>query len=367
MTKKTLLTIIILIIIIVILFIIFLTFWVGRRVSVTIGKDVVGLDDELAEVLCLASLAPNSHNIQSRMVTVYPKDGRITISTDQNRRLPVVDPKDRELYISLGCYAETLVRALNAYGYDTECSYDAKGHLCNIIYKRNGSQKDADKIGLIKKRHTDKRPYISWKSIDGEVLEKITGENSNILFYDTADDGFSKIGAATMEAYEKQAYDKNAAEEFSGWLRLSDRETLEYKDGLPAELLGISGLKKILYYLFTDHESAEGDTFAHQGIATCEKQIYNCSGFIVISGDDDEASLFECGRETVRLWLNLTENCISVQPLSYAMEDDEYGKAVAKACGSLQPQMLLRVGYVDDYGENAGIRRDLSDYITVED
>lgn len=48
-----------------------------------------------------------------------------------------------------------------------------------------------------------------------------------------------------MEAYEKKAYDKNAA----------------------------------------------GDTFARRGIATCEQQVYNSSGFIVISGCDDEASL----------------------------------------------------------------------------
>ncbi|MCR4658227.1 MAG: hypothetical protein K5770_18660 [Lachnospiraceae bacterium] len=367
MTRKTLLTIIILIIIAVILFVILLTFWFGRRVSITINKDVQGLDEELQEVFCAASLAPNSHNIQSRMVTVYPKDERITIRTDENRRLAVVDPKDRELYISLGCYVETLIQALNAYGYDTEYSYDIDGHQCDIIYKKNGARTDSEKINLINKRHTDKRPYISGKSIDGEALEKCTDENSNVLFYDIDDDNFEKIGTATMEAYKKQAYDKNAAEELSGWLRLSDRETLENKDGLSAELLGISGLKKVLYYLFTDHESAVGDTFARQGIATCEQQVYNSSGFIVISGSDDEASLVECGRETVRLWLALTENGISVQPLSYAIEDDEYRKAVADVGGSLQPQMLLRVGYVDDYGENAGIRRDLPDYITVVD
>lgn len=367
MTKRILLTIIILIIITVMLFAACLILWFGRKVTVTIDKDVEGLSAELQEIFCLASLAPNSHNIQSRMVTVYPKDGLIEIRTDENRRLPVVDPKDRELFISLGCYAETLLQALNAYGYDTECSYDTDGHKCVITYKKNDSQTDTERISLIKKRHTDKRPYISGRSINGDALKNSTDENSNIRFYDMTDDGFEKIGSATMEAYEKQAYDKNASEELSGWLRLSDRESLENKDGLPAELLGIGGLKKVLYYAFTDHENASGESFARQGIATCEKQVYNSSGFIVISGNDDEASLFDCGRETVRLWLALTENGISVQPLSYALEDDEYKKTVAEAGGPLQPQMLLRVGYVDDYGENSGIRRDLSDYIAVVD
>ena len=36
---------------------------------------------------------------------------------------------------------------------------------------------------------------------------------------------------------------------------------------------------------------------------------------------------------------------------------------------ALQPeselQMILRIGYVENYGENAAIRRDLADYISV--
>ena len=375
MAKKSILMMIIIFIIIVIVFIIIVSLSLGRKVSMTIDKNVEGLNDELQDVFCLASLSPNSHNIQSWQITVYPKDDMITLGTDDSRRLQVIDPDNRELYISLGCYAETLNQALAAYGYDTECSYDADRHQCVISYKKSGTQPDFERIELIKRRHTDKRPYIDGKIIDGKILSQCLGENSNIRFYDETAEDFETIRSATMEAYKKQAFDKNAAEELSFWLRLSDRETLENKDGLPAELLGIHGIKKILYYTFTDHENATGDTFARQGIDTCEKQIENCSGFIVVSGENDEASLFECGRETVRLWLALTDNDIAVQPLSYALEDGEYRRTVAEAAGSLaendsvqsEPQMLLRVGYVEDYGENAGIRRDLSDYIVVED
>ena len=375
MGKKTILTMIILIIIIIIAFIIIMSLFLGRRVSVTIDKNVEGLNAELQDIFYLASFSPNSHNTQSWRVTVYPKDNRITLRTDESRRLQVVDPDNRELYISLGCYAETLIQAFAAYGYDTECSYDTNGHQCVISYKKTGSQPDVERIELIKKRHTDKRPFIDGRSIDKKIFDECLGETGNICFYDESAEDSETIRSATLSAYKKQAFDKNAADELSVWLRFSDRETLENKDGLPAELLGIYGFKKFLYYIFTNHENAKGDTFASQGVDTCEKQIDNCSGFIIVSGENDEASLFECGRETLRLWLALTKNDIAVQPLSYALEDDEYKRIIASIGAGLtendsalpEPQMLLRVGYVEDYGENAGIRRDLSDYIIVED
>jgi hypothetical protein len=365
MEKKSILAIIIFIILTAVVIIITMTLWLGRKAKVTVDKNVDGLDDEMKEILYLGSLAPNSHNIQSWCVTVYPEDEKIMIRPDSARRLSVVDPENREQFISLGCYAQTLMHALSAYGYDAEYSYDTGEHLCVIGYKKNGSAPDTVKADLIRKRHTDKRAYISGKSIDDDVLGNMIDEDEAISYYAAGSADFDSIRLATLTAYEKQAYDTDAASELSDWLRLSDSETIEKKDGLPAELLGIGGLKKVLYYTFTDHESAKGDTFAGQGIATCKKQVDNCSGFIVISGESDETSLIDCGRKTVDLWLSLADNDIAVQPLSYALEDEDYKAIVADTCGDVQPQMLFRVGYVGSYGENAGIRRDLSDYITV--
>ena len=56
-----------------------------------------------------------------------------------------------------------------------------------------------------------------------------------------------------------------------------------------------------------------------------------------------------------------------MQPMSYVLEDRETRAHLTKAINLSQyPQMLLRVGYVKNYGVNAGIRRDLKDYIRVK-
>ncbi len=339
---------------------------VGGKVSVHTDKEVKGLDDELKEVFYLASLAPSSHNTQGWLVSVYPEEGRAVAAADAARGLSVVDPAHREAFISLGCYAETLRSAFTAYGYETALAYDEEKHECVLSYRKTGADIQKDATRLIQKRHTEKRAFSTEKKVEPSVVSEMLAGLSHVEFHLAGSREFDAIKTATLEAYEKQAYDLEAASELSDWLRLSNREAKARKDGLPAEQLGLSGIRKFFYYLITNHENAKGKTFADQGVATCRKQLENCTGFAVVCGDNTEARLVECGRNTVRLWLALTDKNISAHPLSYALEDSAYKTMLTDALQpESEPQMILRIGYVENYGENAGIRRDLADYISV--
>lgn len=63
----------------------------------------------------------------------------------------------------------------------------------------------------------------------------------------------------------------------------TDKETVNSKDGLPAEQLGLTGFIKSIYYLTTTHESATEDSYAKQSVDTTKKQVDNCSGFFIIT------------------------------------------------------------------------------------
>lgn len=57
---------------------------------------------------------------------------------------------------------------------------------------------------------------------------------------------------------------------------------------------------------------------------------------------------------------------VALQPMSAMLEVSLYREAMREELGlSQSAQMLLRAGYVEKYGENAAVRRDLSEYITV--
>ena len=332
----------------------------GRKTNVNTDKNIQGLNEELSEIMYLGSLAPSSHNIQCWLIELYPEEGKVSIAVDPERKLTVVDPKEREQFLSLGCYIRTLEEAFLAYGYNVTYSYDESTDTMNLSYKKISDKIDPNTIARIKKRHTDKRSFDISNSSKDEYVSKLC-KNSGCEYYSFDTKEFAIIKKATSDAYIKQAYDEETAEELSNWLRLSNKETKDKKDGLSAEQLGITGIKKVFYYLFTNHENAKGKTFADQGIANTENQLNGCMGFIIVSSGDSKKELVECGIKATDIWLDLTENNISVHPMSYAIEEAEYKRQLP----SENPQMLLRVGCVKKYGENNAVRRDLSDYIKV--
>ncbi len=357
----------ILIIAAIIVFILLLTLLIlAKPVKIKSDKDLTGVSSELQEILYLASLAPNSHNIQSWKTVIHPTENYLSITIDEERKLNVVDPKDRELYISLGCYAETMIKSFSAYGYETDLSFITDDNGLRIDYSKKSNQTDLNIIELIKKRHTDKRAFNGSAPVDANGFVDFSDSSAGIYYYPADRDGFELIKSETLSAYTEQAYNEEIAEELSNWLRLSNKEAIENKDGLPAEQLGISGVKKAFYYLFTSHDSAKGESFAKQGISTTEKQLNGLSAFVIVSSENNPIDLILCGMKTVDLWLKLTDANISVQPMSYAIEVSKHRDLLENELAVDNIQMILRIGYVDDYGTNAAIRRDLADYITVK-
>jgi hypothetical protein len=71
------------------------------------------MSQQMIEMVRSATLAANGHNTQPWKFAI--RQDVIEIYPDYSRRLPVVDPDNRELWISLGCALENLL--LVRYGY----------------------------------------------------------------------------------------------------------------------------------------------------------------------------------------------------------------------------------------------------------
>jgi hypothetical protein len=75
----------------------------------------------LHKLVRAATLAANGHNTQPWKFALQPEG--IEIRPDLSRRLAVVDPENRELWMSLGCALENLLVAAHASGYATQVTY----------------------------------------------------------------------------------------------------------------------------------------------------------------------------------------------------------------------------------------------------
>ncbi len=77
-----------------------------------------------------ATLAASGHNTQPWKFVAQQNE--IEIHPDYSRRLAVVDPGDRELWISLGCALENLLVAAQAAGYASDVTYPDAAEFIHI-------------------------------------------------------------------------------------------------------------------------------------------------------------------------------------------------------------------------------------------
>nr|QNO41475.1 hypothetical protein PPGKDJHO_00006 [Methanosarcinales archaeon ANME-2c ERB4]QNO48095.1 hypothetical protein DOJOGAGO_00003 [Methanosarcinales archaeon ANME-2c ERB4] len=87
----------------------------------------------------------------------------------------MVDPDNRELYISLGCALENLVIAAKCAGYDPEVKYFPAGEpdeCLSVTLKHGNVTGDDDLFHAISRRHTNRREYNK-QQIPAADLKKI--------------------------------------------------------------------------------------------------------------------------------------------------------------------------------------------------
>ncbi|MHC1723827.1 MAG: hypothetical protein AB9836_11575 [Aminipila sp.] len=339
----------------------------GKEVTVKPDKQLEGVDEEVENILYYASLAPNSHNAQMWGIELHPKDGELYVGIDETRVLDVVDSSKREAYISLGCYMANLQTAFEAYGYDIKLDIydkpDENGFISKVTYAKAREKINYATLKAIEKRHTDKGAYKDTR-IAPEIAETITLDNS--ICYLDGSDNFEYLKKGTLDAIMVQSANQAYRDELAEWMRFSDSEVLKKQDGISAEQMGLKGIVKSFYYWTTDHESAKGDTFANQGINTAKKQLEGCKGILAVTGDNTIKGWINAGLDTEEIWLKCVEQGISVQPMSAMLETEPFAQSIQKDLGTDKPvQMILRIGYADEYGKNSDIRRNLNEYITV--
>lgn len=134
----------------------------------------LSLENRLRFLVRFAVLAPSTHNSQPWKFKI--EDNQIFLKPDFARRLPVSDPLNRHLYISLGCALENLLTAADFYGLRSEVSYlpaDHKDTAALIYFTTGTDNKDPGHlIFSIPKRRNNRHKYAD-RMPDQNFLDKI--------------------------------------------------------------------------------------------------------------------------------------------------------------------------------------------------
>jgi hypothetical protein len=205
------------------------------------------------EILYLASLAPSGHNSQPWVVRILePKQW--VIGSEKKRWLPAVDPENRVLFLGIGAFIENLVLEAETFGYEVNIQIVAKTPFDpDIADIRLKKRKIADFfLEKIKKRRTLRSGYLD-QEIRTEDLKYITkhetrpcilsGVPSPHAFYFSNNSPQGKyLQEGTIAANRAQALRDPAQEELANWIRWSNKEAKQFRNGLTPESMEIKGL-----------------------------------------------------------------------------------------------------------------------------
>src|SRR6266498_67253 len=298
---------------------------------------------QMRELIRYATLAANGHNTQPWKFAI--KENVIEIHPDYARHLSVVDPNDRELWISLGCALENLLEAARAAGYAPEVTYpDAVDFIhvrlipdnpqSNPLFKaiplRQNTRSEYNG-GLIKRDDLDK--VLALPLEPGVVLRFALNptDMETILEY---------VNQGNLSQYADEAF----LDELISCLRFNKKEALSSFDGLYSRCSGNPEVPRWLGQMFV-----AGTKPRQQADADARKFRSSPSAVVIASESDDKAAWVRTGQVYERLALTLTslniKSAFLNQPIEVADLRSQFQSAIG--LGESLPQLLVRFGYAD--------------------
>jgi hypothetical protein len=304
-------------------------------------------DELFLKIVRSAVKAPSGHNAQPWLFS--RSDDAVCIMPDLQRALPVADPQQRELFISLGCAAENAMIAARFYGYASALHFDTSNHhlMIRLSLRKDANQTAPELFSYIKYRQTTRNLYddIAIPYDDGVALKSaVSMPGHDVTFY-SGEEEISMLTPYILDANSMQMSDPAYRRELIHWMRFSQHEAMQKGDGLYAACLGMPSLGRtvgsfLMRYLVTA-ESEE---------RRLRKQLSKTAMMALISSvKDDPAHWIETGICFQRFALTATRLNLNHAHMNAPCQVPEVRAAMmnGKAVEGAFPQLLIRLGYSD--------------------
>ena len=129
--------------------------------------------DPIQLALVHALLAPNPHNRQPWLVDLT-KEGQVTIYHDATRDLPMTDPFNRQIFIGMGCFLETLKISATETGHSVDFDILPQGEKGPIAVAKFSKSVTLDQLAqFITTRHCGKEAY-SDRNIEKDKISELS-------------------------------------------------------------------------------------------------------------------------------------------------------------------------------------------------
>jgi hypothetical protein len=330
------------------------------------GNSTVSLDEIRTAILFHASLAPSGHNSQPWYVKVKRQNEWI-IGVDSNRRLPAVDPNNREVMLSLGAFAENLTIAAGTFGLKSEIEVMAKDPFEPEILKVSLTPATPFDYPLqrVAGRMTVKHGYLSGEIKKEDLAALSKPLNGRMFYFPSGTEHANCIQEGAIENFRAQAQRDDTQRELVQWVRLSNKDAERHRDGLTVEGMEIRGFKGWFVRNFVQPEDFMKPSFRQQSVDHTATLARQGGGWLVITSEGRTMTdLIETGRRFERMALLARERNIAIHPMTqYLEEETGVNQIAANHQANMIPQFVLRVGYLKRYPKPVSLRRPVSWFV----
>lgn len=297
------------------------------------------------ELVRLATLAPTSHNTQAWKFHIEPNS--IAILPDFARRTPVVDPDDHHLFATLGCALANMEEASLSLGLKSQPQFDAAKNTLLVQLEQAKAKAKAIASPLftaIPSRQCTRGPYdgTALSMAELKLLELAgTGNGVRVMLF-TAKPDIEKLLALIIEGNTAQMQDAAFVKELKQWLRFSDSQAVQTRDGLYSAASGNPSLPPWLGSVMFDimfKAKSENDKYAEQTRSSAGIAVF-------VSEVDDKTHWVEAGRCYERFALQATALSIRNAMLNQAVEVPAVRQQTAAFLGlkAGRPDLVVRFG-----------------------
>jgi hypothetical protein len=290
--------------------------------------------------------APSGHNTQPWLFKIY--ESSLEIRPNMTKSLSVVDPDNRELFISLGCAAENVCLAAAQKGYSTSVSVASDGVITIELHKLDGVEK-SPLFAQIPIRQTNRSVYRG-KMIPSDtvaLLKKIPMLDQVQLYaYANKSREFEIVKLLVERGNTLQMKDQLFTDELKSWMRFNESSSKKTGDGLSYYSVGAPSMptfiaKPLVGSYLTPEKQNKGDM----------EKIESSSHIVLLTTKHNTIGEWVAlGRSLQRVLLQTTAwniaNAYLNQPCELPQLREELKTQLHLPEGEY-PTILLRIGYAE--------------------
>ncbi len=302
-------------------------------------------EESILKIIRYAAKAPSGHNTQPwRFKT---GSDSISVLPDFTRALPVVDPDNHALYISLGCALENLIIAANEFNYETKIEFTGDESKPQIIVRLHVAP-ETEKSGLF--------DYIVRRQVTRNKFsnDKIPNNLLRGLFNDTQDEGvqtrlflseteIESLNHYIIEGTTRQFSNKAFVDELVSWVRFSEKEVMLKGDGIWTASMGLPNTGRFVGNIVMKNFITAGSEARRM-----EKLVTASAGLaLFMVNKNDPHHWIKLGQSFQRFALKATKYQVSHSHLNMPCEEPEVREKLIfdLQLKELTPLLLIRFGF----------------------